>query len=131
MPARLVGAALLVGTVGLLGGCGAGACLDLPATCTPEYDPAFAEVYANTLAPTCALSGCHAGTGTGGLGLGTTIDEAYAGLDALVVPGDAACSPLIDHLEPDGLGDMPPGRVLTEAERCAIRSWIDAGAEGP
>jgi hypothetical protein len=118
----------------ILAGCaggGDGECIpDLPEACTPQYDPTFDEVWQNTLEPTCAVSGCHGGgSASGGLAMpdidathGTLIDAVY------VIPGDASCSHLVDHLEPAGLGDMPPGVTLDEAERCAIRQWIDAGA---
>lgn len=127
MRAVLLGPALL--GVTLLSGC-QGDCVKLPESCTPQYNPSsFEAVYANTISGSCALSGCHAGAvGQGGLALGSTEDDAYKALSVFIVPGDAACSELIDHLEPAGLGDMPPGATLAEEERCAVRQWIDAGA---
>lgn len=105
-------------------------CLDLPADCTPQYTPTFDQVWANTLQPSCALSGCHGGTSaSGGLALGDDADTAHAALSALVAPGDPACSPLVDWLEPEGRGAMPPGSLLVEEERCAVRQWIADGAQ--
>lgn len=116
----------------VIGGCGGDACLELAAGCTPLYEPTWGAVYANTVSTSCAVGGCHGGTSAGGgLGLGDDGASAYAALAAYVVPGDPACSPLIDHLEPAGLGDMPVGATLPDNERCAIRTWIEHGAEGP
>jgi hypothetical protein len=120
--------ALLLGFA-LLGACD-GDCLELSAECTPQYEPTFDAVYANTLATSCSLSSCHAGSeGQGDLAMGSTAEEAYQALQGYVVPGDPSCSELMHHLEPEGLGDMPPGQVLAEEERCAIRQWIEQGAQ--
>jgi hypothetical protein len=115
-------------------GCSGGeeACVaDLPEACTPQYDPTFDEVWQNTLEPSCSLSGCHGGgSASGGLAM-PDLDAAHGALvgGGYVTPGDASCSSLVDHLEPAGLGDMPPGAPLGESERCAVRQWIDAGAD--
>jgi hypothetical protein len=115
----------------VLGGCDE-PCVALPETCAPQYEPTFAAVYANTVSTSCALSGCHGGTSaSGGLSMGDTAETAYAALSRYVLPGEAECSELIWHLEPEGEGDMPPGGVLAEEERCAVREWIAAGAEPP
>lgn len=104
-------------------------CLDLPAECTPQYPPTFDQVWANTLQPSCALSGCHGGaSAAGGLSLGDDADSAHAALASRVEPGDPACSALVDWLEPAGRGAMPPGAPLAEEERCAVRQWIADGA---
>ena len=109
-----------------------GSCLDLPETCTPQYEPGFDAVYANTVRTSCALSGCHGnGAASGGLAMGSTASEAWTALGGYVDPGSPACSLLLDHLEPAGIGDMPPGEPLSEEERCAIREWIVAGAPPP
>jgi hypothetical protein len=112
-----------------LGACN-GDCLELPAECEPQYTPTFDAVYSNTLATSCSLSSCHGGSeGQAGLSMGSTAQEAYQALQGYVVPGDPACSELVQHLEPEGLGDMPPGQVLAEEERCAIRQWIEQGGK--
>lgn len=109
--------------------------LDL--SCKPLYAPTFDQVYAHTLAATCAQSGasCHAAAGAqGGLVLDDP-DVAYArltegGADALVLPGDAACSPLVARIEAtDAARVMPPGSPLAAAERCAVEQWIQDGAK--
>ncbi len=110
-------------------------CLELPAECTPQYAPTFAELHRRTLRPGCAQAGgaCHASDGAqGGLDL-EDIEVAHRALtDAAagrVVPGDAACSPLMQRLETAEPGSaMPPGAPLAPAVRCAVRRWIEAGA---
>ena len=109
-------------------GCGSTDCAELSETCTPQYEPTYDNVYANTLAPSCQLSGCHGeGSQAGGLDLGVGPDEAYDGLvnPGWIVVGDAACSTgfVVIHE-----GEMPPGRPLAAEEQCAVQQWIDAGA---
>lgn len=105
--------------------------MDLSQTCTPLYEPNFANVYADTLAPSCAVTGtsCHASEGLqGGLDFGE-IDRAHESLRSVIEPSDVACSPILARLESTEIGfGMPPGRRLSEAERCAIRMYIEAGA---
>lgn len=105
-------------------------CLALPEDCTPQYTPSFDAVYSNTLSPSCALSGCHGGAqGQGDLAMGENAEDAHAAILPFVIPGDPGCSDLVDHLSPEGAGDMPPGTLLAEEERCAIARWIAQGAE--
>jgi hypothetical protein len=107
-------------------------CVEIPTECAPLYEPTWDAVYTNTVSSSCALAGCHGGGSAGGeLALGDDPAAAYAALLEYVVPGDPACSAVVDHLEPTGIGDMPVGAPLGENERCAIREWIAAGAEGP
>jgi hypothetical protein len=115
--------------------CDAGeACPDAPTeTCTPSYEPTFANVFAKTLAPSCAKSGvsCHAEGAQGGLSF---LDEnrAYEILAThrSVVANGASCSPMVTRLEAvDGKVRMPPARSLPEGEICAVRRWIEAGAK--
>ena len=106
-----------------------GACVDLPVTCAPQYTPTFDGEWTNTLAPSCALSGCHA-DGAGGLDMGSTFETAYAALvdGGYVIPGDPSCSSVVTRIEPAGLSGMPPGLVLAPEERCAVATWIAEGA---
>ena len=115
--------------------CDAGeACPDAPKeTCTPAYEPTFANVFAKTLAPSCAKSGvsCHAEGAQGGLSF-LEENRAYEtlGTRRSVVPKGASCSPMVTRLEAvDGKVRMPPGRSLPEGEICAVRRWIEAGAK--
>ena len=51
----------------------------------------------------------------------------------VIVPGDAAKSPLYTTLEipPDQSRAMPPGKQLPAEQRAAIKHWIDEGANWP
>lgn len=109
-------------------------CVDaLAADCAPLYEPTFEQVYTRTLKPGCALEGnsCHSGSSAkGGLRL-DDIDMSYELLvtDGRVLPGDASCSLLSTRLTGANGGVMPPGNPLSEAERCAIETWIANGAQ--
>ena len=125
---------LLAPTVGLallsVAGCD-GACLDSEPDlgCAPLYEPTFDNLYTNTIAQKCAVNGasCHAAAGNAG---GLTLegpDVAHAAL-----AGDAdepRCAPAVvrTHSSEEGT-QMPPGAPLSEAELCAIRQWVAAGA---
>ncbi|APR87118.1 hypothetical protein A7982_12467 [Minicystis rosea] len=136
-----VAAAIGLAAIGLAmvtNGCGGSSCApDQPADCAPLYEPTFDQVFARTLAPTCAApgTGCHAAEGNqGGLAF-TDADSAYALLlgekdgDARVTPGDA-CSELFRRIaSTDAAEVMPPGARLPDAERCAIEQWIRGGAK--
>jgi hypothetical protein len=106
-------------------------------SCQPLYSPEFDEIFARTLLGSCGVSGnsCHAVEGAKAGLVFANADDSHASLlgesggAALVVPGDAACSELVVRLEaPDPSRSMPPGRPLSEGERCAIEQWIDGGA---
>ena len=102
------------------------------ATCQPLYAPTFTNVYRNTIVDSCASSrACHgSATGASGLFLDGE-DQAYSALvdGHYVVPGDAACSELVERLytkNPSLL--MPRGARLPDPEACAIGQWVAAGA---
>jgi hypothetical protein len=104
-------------------------------TCTPLYEPSYANVFAKTLQPTCAKSGvsCHASTGRqGGLSF-EDADEAYGlMLDTTqaVRPGEPSCSAIVARIVAlDGNVRMPPGRSLDAAEQCSVIQWIANGAK--
>lgn len=104
--------------------------IPLPADCEPLYEPTFDQVYAQTLSDTCALSGCHASASAqGGLDLEGQ-EQAFSALvdEGRVLPGDPACSELMMRLHGVGVPVMPPGRPLSDAERCAVQRWIEQGA---
>ena len=125
---------LPLGLIALMG-CGGGeVCVEeIDLACTPLYEPTFDEVYNNTLKPTCGIAGssCHAPEGNKGGFTFDDPDDSYEQLvESAVLPGDAACSVLITRLEAeDPVDAMPPGQSLAEAERCAIRQWVENGAE--
>jgi Planctomycete cytochrome C len=116
------------------------ACLpELERDCNLAYQPTFDAFFENRLGKTCgsAQSGgsCHgANARMGGLDL-STANTAYDHLLGIadekprVIPGDPECSLLMQRLEGQGGGVMPPGAPLSAAERCSILRWIDQGAE--
>lgn len=126
-----------------LAGCPAEAppqCIAVDLTCAPGYPPTYANVYRNTLSVSCGgtQSSCHSATGLGELVM-TDAPTAYDNLRApsqrdpdrpRVVPGDAACSPLVVRTGMPGADyQMPPGDALTPEERCAVALWVAMGAE--
>jgi hypothetical protein len=130
--------AVLLLSAALAAGCSDGpplACVDDVdfATCPPLYAPTWTNVYTNTIADTCASGGasCHAAAGgQGGLVL-EGADRAYQALTTrgYVIPGDAACSEMVERLytrNPDLL--MPRGARLPDPEACAIGKWVALGA---
>lgn len=119
---------ILAGACGLWA-CGGADCVEVDASCTPQYSPTFDAVWSNTLAPSCALSSCHGeGASAGGLSLGADADAGYAALidGGWVVPADPGCSPLIGVLHQ---AQMPPGAPLSEPEQCAVQAWVAQGAQ--
>lgn len=100
--------------------------------CTPAYEPTYAEVFENTLRPSCGKTGvsCHAEGRQAGLGF-VDAEQAYRDLHetSVVQAGAPACSRLVARLrETDPKLRMPPGRALDAAEVCAIVRWIERGA---
>jgi len=102
------------------------------ADCQPLYQPTYDQVFARTIEPRCAVSGgaCHSGSDSKGNLRLDDIDQAYSQLvdTGRVLPGDAACSLLVIRIEGGG-GVMPPGAPLSEAERCAVETWVANGAK--
>lgn len=105
------------------------------AACTPLYEPSYANVFAQTLQPTCAKSGvsCHASSGKQG---GVAFDDADVAYTQLlettqaVRAGDPACSAIVARVvATDGNVRMPPGRSIDPGEQCAIIQWIANGAK--
>ncbi len=110
------------------------ACFDVPATCSPLYQPIFDEIHKRTLLPTCAQGGasCHSDEGKrGGLAL-EDVDAAFAALvdGGRVTAGDAPCSEMIVRTHQTGKDwSMPPRRPLSAEERCVLRLWVEQGAK--
>jgi hypothetical protein len=105
--------------------------------CTALYPPTYDQVWAQTLSSSCAqASACHAQDGSGGAVNGLVFIDPQASWDhmmseALLVPGDALCSPLFVRLATDDPDiRMPPGSSgLSPAAVCSIGTWIANGAE--
>lgn len=138
LPAALALSLTSLMSSGALGGCsddGQPRCVTVDATCTPRYQPTFANLYANTLRDSCGSqsSVCHSAAGRrGGLSM-ESADVAFAQLTDpatdRVVAGDPACSEMVVRIHGTGEGYlMPPGAPLPAADRCAIEQWIAAGA---
>jgi hypothetical protein len=113
------------------------ACVDTVdfATCQPLYPPTWDNVYANTIADSCAASrACHAAVGGASRLVLEGSERAYAALigGGYVTAGDAACSELVERLYTrDASLLMPRGARLADPEACAIGRWVAAGAPGP
>ncbi|HEY6557908.1 MAG TPA: c-type cytochrome domain-containing protein [Polyangiaceae bacterium] len=115
-------------------------CIEPPSVeCDPAYPPRFERIFSETLERGCSqTNSCHSADGRqGGLSF-TDLDESYALLlgevdgKARVIANDAACSELI--VRTHGVGkawQMPPGSALRSGELCALRQWIQNGAEPP
>jgi cytochrome c551/c552 len=110
-------------------------CLDAggleDAACTPAYPATWEAVYTNSFQRSCTLSGvsCHASTGKqAGVDL-SDIEVGYTTTKGKLRDGDPACSILVQRvMSTSGKTRMPPGRSLSEGERCAIIKWVEAGA---
>lgn len=110
---------------------------NLDLSCAPLYPPDFDHVYNNTLHPTCAQAGgsCHSAEGHQHGLVFEDPDQSYALLlgtadgRVRVVPGDPACSLLVERIMSTGRYAMPPGNPLSDAERCAIVQWVANGAQ--
>lgn len=104
-------------------------CPSYDTTCMPQYEPTFANIHARTVATSCATGGgsCHASAASsGGFSL-ADIDDAYDELSQRATGKE--CSVLIARLtSDDATFQMPPGKPLSDGERCAIVQWVDAGS---
>lgn len=126
---------LLFVSLSALAACGpeGSVCVDLPTDCSPQYEPTFDNIHDRTLTPGCAVSGgaCHANAGAQG---GLTLEDAATAYENLtrggrLESGDPACSLIVERLYSDDAAEqMPPGKPLSDGERCAIVQWIEDGA---
>jgi hypothetical protein len=130
----LVCLALALAATGCPNSSGPPACIDVDLTCQPLYVPTFDNVYNNTLRDTCGSQrvSCHSHAGMKGGMTFETPETAFAALSTRVVPDDPGCSLMIVRTSSVGESyQMPPGSPLSEAERCALIQWVQAGAPGP
>jgi hypothetical protein len=106
--------------------------------CMALYPPTFDQVWTQTLSNGCGQQGsaCHGQDGSGGAVDGLVFVDPQASWDhmiseALLVPGEALCSPLFVRLAIDDPSiRMPPGsNGLAPAALCSIGTWIEDGAE--
>ncbi len=108
-------------------------CITVDTACAPLYTPTFANVYANTIRPSCGAnnSSCHSASGMKG-GLSFADEQtAYDGLlNGRVTPGNAACSDFVVRTSSPGADyEMPPGASLSAPARCALLQWVQNGAQ--
>ncbi|MEZ4253262.1 MAG: c-type cytochrome domain-containing protein [Polyangiales bacterium] len=110
-------------------GCGGEACIDELA-CGPTETPSFDTLYAEVLAPSCAIASrsCH---GPGGARTPSMVDAetARAELEAYVVPGRPLCSEVVVRVTSTEAGErMPPAAAsrLASEDVCRLAAWIDA-----
>lgn len=87
------------------------------------------------LASSCSGSGCHIGSTTSGVSLGShaailsSRGLQYGGL--IVLPGNSSGSPILDKLDSSpNFGSRMPlgGNPLSSTQRSVIATWIDEGA---
>ncbi|MEQ9104733.1 MAG: hypothetical protein RIE53_08550 [Rhodothermales bacterium] len=106
----------------------------------PDPDPEPVQVsYAQDIQPlfnaSCGGVGCHIGQATNGVSLGSheqvTTSVGFQYGTPVVIPGDAAGSPIIDKISvnPRFGSRMPLGRApLEAADINRVRVWIEHGA---
>lgn len=102
----------------------------------PDEIVSFGQSIFPILAQNCALSGCHAGTGTNGVRLGSYAEAVSSkGLqygERIIQPFNADASPIIDKITnatPEFGERMPFGGPYLEADEIGlIRAWINQGA---
>lgn len=103
---------------------------ELDASCLPQYQPTFQNVFTNTIVADCGSDkgNCH-GPGNSESGLSfANATQAYQSLTSVVKPGSPECSELIVRTHDTGQDyTMPPDRALGESERCALLQWVLAG----
>jgi Planctomycete cytochrome C len=133
-------AVVLIGACGTSSGSDAPACVaNLSTACDPLYSPpTYPTIFTMTFQPTCAtgIGTCHtADAAQGGLSFAdeqTSYEQLLGmnGANVRVVPGDPACSLLMERLEStDPSFHMPKGpNSLPAAALCAVAQWIANGA---
>lgn len=140
---------VLAAVVAVLAACGddgtdgeAPECVEgLSAACTARWAPTYDDIFDQVLEPRCggATTGasCHYEAAPAGSLYLFDREMAYnalvnghAGGAASVIPGDAACSPLILRLTSDDPGFRMPrgGASFTAEELCTFVQWIESGA---
>ncbi|CAN5835160.1 hypothetical protein BH11MYX2_BH11MYX2_06060 [soil metagenome] len=122
----------------LFAGCGAEpppkcTSTQLDDACLPQYQPTFANVYANTLTEDCGSTkgACHKNGGEAGLSFADE-DTAYNNLlnRHYVVPGGVACSEFIVRTADTGKDySMPKDSAIGDSEKCALQQWVRNGAQ--
>jgi len=106
-------------------------CITVNTACAPLYTGTFTTVYAMTIAQDCGADkgSCHSASGDSGLSFATEQAAFDSLLSTYVTAGDPGCSELVVRTSSTGKDyQMPQGSPLSEAEQCALRKWVEAGA---
>ncbi len=132
--ARLLNMTLLLSVLGFFAACQYEQ-IDASGIVDPAEDVSFSQDILPLVTTSCAGGGCHVGQTTNGVNLSSydqmlnSVGLQYNG--PVVVPGNAANSPLFDKINPNpefGVR-MPSGRApLSNNQIELIRAWIDEGA---
>jgi len=107
------------------------ACTTVETQCSPLYTTTgYANVYSQTIAQDCGADkgACHSASGSSGLSL-IGEQQSFDNLAPYITAGDPGCSEFV--VRTSGVGkdyQMPEGAPLSEAEQCALRKWVEAGA---
>ncbi len=129
---------LLVCALGcLLAGCPSDPppeCITVDTACAPGYTPTFANVYKNTLQPSCGStdSSCHSASGRAG---NLSFEDEQTAYDQLMLLGrvkaaNPGCSEMIVRTSSPGTDyQMPPGDPLKDPAQCALVQWVQQGAQ--
>jgi hypothetical protein len=98
--------------------------------CSGTTAPDFDTLEATVLRPSCVvMTACHSSFEHQGDLVLEDPTTAHAQLSRFLVPGDAVCSTVAERITtPDTTRRMPPAGGLSDADRCAILAWIEAGA---
>ncbi len=98
--------------------------------CSGTTAPDFETLERTVLAPSCVvMAACHSSFEHQGDLILEDPATAYDQLSRFVTPGDAQCSVVAERITTTSLTRrMPPAGGLSDANRCAILTWIEAGA---
>ncbi len=134
-------AALLAAALAFSCGGGGGYSGGMMPSPPPPLQPTLSSIQSNIFTPSCALSGCHAGS-TPQMGQNLSAGMAYSNIVNVpsteqpafkrVLPGDAANSYLYMKITGDaritGVQMPKVGGPLSADKIAAIRDWINNGA---
>ena len=88
-------------------------------------------IHASIVVPSCATSSCHSSFSMAGGLIFEDVDDTYEFLvvqEGFVIPFEPDRSVLMDRLNGDDTGLMPPDGSLPKADVDWIQRWIEEGA---
>ena len=108
-------------------------CAETLPDCSGTTAPDFTTLRETVLEPSCVvMTACHSSLEHQGDLILDDAAIAYDQISRFVTPGDARCSVVGERITtPITSRRMPPAGGLSDANRCAILAWIDAGALPP